>query len=411
MYIYKAGIVGAGKMGAEIAQVISYAGIPVVIKDINDKVVKRAIDTARKIYKGRVDKGKLSPEEMESKMALISGTTTYEPFKDVDIVIEAVPESLELKRQVFKELDEATQPSAILASNTSALSISALGAATKKPEKVIGMHFFFPAHVMKLVEVIPSLATSQETIDDVISLSESLRKIPVRVNECPGFLINRLLMPYLNEAVYCLQEGAASAKEIDKAMVEFGFPMGPFTLVDNLGLDICAEVGKILYDGYGERMRPAALWNKLIEAKRFGVRSEAGFYDYKGVEEHGEGKADTVLDNFIKEVQAQTKVTGTKFSVERLILPMINEAAFSFQENISTAQDIDLAMLAGLGFPQDKQGILHYADAIGIDNVLKGLEDLRAKFSERFFPAYMLKKMVNANHLGVKTKRGFFEYA
>ncbi len=411
MYIYKAAVVGAGKMGAEIAQVISYAGIPVVIKDINDEVVKKGIETARKIYKGRVDKGKMSPEEMESKMALISGTSTYAPFKDVDIVIEAVPENLELKKKVFKELDEATQPTAILASNTSALSISALGSATKSPEKVIGMHFFFPAHVMKLIEVIPSLATSQETIDDVIAFSESLRKIPVRVNECPGFLINRLLMPYLNEAVYCLQEGAASAKEIDKAMVEFGFPMGPFTLVDNLGLDICAEVGKILYNGYGERMKPAQLWNKLIDAKRYGVKSEAGFYNYKGVEEHGEGKADTVLDNFIKEAQAQTKLSGTKFSVERLILPMINEATISLQENISTAQDIDLAMIAGLGFPQDKSGILHYADTIGIDNALKGLEDLRAKFGERFFPAFMLKKMVNANFLGTKTKRGFFEYA
>ncbi len=411
MYIYKAAVVGAGKMGAEIAQVISYAGIPVVIKDINDEVVKKGIETARKIYKGRVDKGKMSPEEMESKMALISGATTYAPFKDVDIAIEAVPENLELKKKVFKELDEATQPTTILASNTSALSISALGSATRKPEKVIGMHFFFPAHVMKLIEVIPSLATSQETIDDVIAFSESLRKIPVRVNECPGFLINRLLMPYLNEAVYCLQEGAASAKEIDKAMVEFGFPMGPFTLVDNLGLDICAEVGKILYDGYGERMRPAELWNKLIDVKRYGVKSEAGFYNYKGVEEHGEGKADTVLDNFIKEAQTKTKVSGTKFSVERLILPMINEAAISLQENISSAQDIDLAMIAGLGFPQEKQGILHYADTFGIDNVLKGLEDLLAKSGERFFPAFILKKLGNANFLGVKTKRGFFEYA
>lgn len=411
MYIYKAAVVGAGKMGAEIAQVISYAGIPVVIKDINDEVVKKGIETARKIYKGRVDKGKMSPEETESKMALISGATTYALFKDVDIVIEAVPENLELKKKVFKELDEATQPTAILASNTSALSISALGSVTKKAEKVIGMHFFFPAHVMKLIEVIPSLATSQETIDDVTAFSESLRKIPVRVNECPGFLINRLLMPYLNEAVYCLQEGAASAKEIDKAMVEFGFPMGPFTLVDNLGLDICAEVGKILYDGYGERMKPAQLWNKLIDVKRYGVKCEAGFYNYKGVEEHGEGKADTVSDNFIKEVQAQTKLSGTTFSVERLILPMINEAAISLQENISTAQDIDLAMIAGLGFPQDKQGILHYADLIGIDNALKGLEDFRTKFGERFFPAFMLKKLVNASFLGTKTKRGFFEYA
>ena len=270
MYIYKAGVIGAGTMGAEIAQVITYAGIPVVLKDVNQELVDKGIAKIRSVYQKRVDKGKMDASELENKLSLVSGTTTYETFKDVDLVIEAVPEQMNLKKKVFQDLETHVSENAIFATNTSALSISELGAATKRPEKVIGMHFFFPAHVMKLVEIIPGLATATETIDDVSGFTESIRKIPVRVNECAGFLVNRLLMPYLNEAAYCLQEGAATAQEIDQAMVKFGLPMGPFTLVDNLGLDVCFDVVKVLLDSYGNRMEPAAIWMKLFEAKRFG---------------------------------------------------------------------------------------------------------------------------------------------
>ncbi len=197
-------------MGAEIAQVITYAGLPVCLKDTSEELVKKGVEKIRAIYKRRVDKGKMTAQEMESKMALVIPTVSYDDFKDVDLVIEAVPEKMDLKRKVFQELDKVMGESAILASNTSALSISEMGAATKRPEKFVGIHFFYPASVMKLIEVIPGLATSAETVEDAINFSESLRKIPVRVNECAGFLVNRLLMPYLNEAAYCLQEGAAS---------------------------------------------------------------------------------------------------------------------------------------------------------------------------------------------------------
>ena len=207
-------------MGAGIAQVVTYAGIPVVLKDVNQELVDKGIAKIRDIYQKRVDKGKMSLSELESKMTLVSGTTSYEGFKDVDIVIEAVPEKMELKKKVFQDLEGQVSENTIFATNTSALSISELGAATKRPEKVVGMHFFFPAHVMKLIEVIPGLATNNETVDDVVAFSESLRKIPVKVNECAGFLVNRLLMPYLNEAAYCLEEGAATVQEIDQAMVK-----------------------------------------------------------------------------------------------------------------------------------------------------------------------------------------------
>lgn len=415
MYIYKAGVVGGGTMGAGIAQVISYSGMPVVLKEVSPPLVDKALATARAIYQGRVDKGKMSPQDLEAKMTLITGTTDPAAFKDVDLVIEAVPERLEIKRRVLAELDAVCPPTAILCSNTSALSISALGAATKRPDNVIGLHFFFPAHVMKLVEVIPGVATGPETVEDATAFAEGLRKVPIRVNECPGFLVNRLLMPYLNEAVFCLQEGAAMPA-IESAMTAAGWPMGPFTLVDALGLDVCAEAGQVLLAGYGERMRPAALWASLLEAQRFGRKRGAGFYRYaEQSDPKAAGTADEALTAMIAAVsggaRAQDPAPATRsFSPERLMFGMVNEAVLALQEGISTAADIDLAVVAGLGYPMAEGGILHYADRIGLDAVLAGLETFATELGPRFHPAYRLRQMVAAGSLGVKTKRGFFEY-
>jgi 3-hydroxyacyl-CoA dehydrogenase/enoyl-CoA hydratase/3-hydroxybutyryl-CoA epimerase len=310
-----------------------------------------------------------------------------------------------LKQQIFKDLDQATQESAILASNTSSLSISGLGGATKRPHKVIGMHFFYPAHIMKLVEVIPGLDTSEETTGDITGFAESLRKLPVRVNECPGFLVNRILMPYLNEAAFCVQEGAATTRQMDDAMVAFGFPMGPFTLVDNLGFDVCREVVNILLDAYGSRMQAAAIWERLYALKRYGVKSGAGFYLY------GEraGQPDPDVENVIRELRASQKTTG-EFSVNRIVLPMVNETIRCLEEHVCTAADADLGVVAGLGFPQAKGGILHYADELGLDVVLAELERLTKTLGERFWPSPLLKRKVAAGHLGKKTKRGFFDY-
>ena len=391
-------------MGAGIAQVITYAGIPVVLKDVNQELVDKGIAKIKDIYQKRVDKGKMSSSELESKMTLVSGATSYEAFKDVDMVIEAVPEKMDLKKKVFRDLEGQVSENTIFATNTSALSISELGAATKRPEKVVGMHFFFPAHVMKLIEVIPGLATNNETVDDVVAFSESLRKIPVRVNECAGFLVNRLLMPYLNEAAYCLEEGAATVQEIDQAMVKFGLPMGPFTLVDNLGLDVCFDVVKVLLDSYGNRMEPAEIWIKLYEAKRYGVKTGAGFYEY-------DGRNDGFLQKVTADLQKKPGAKKTKFSPERLIYPMINEAALCVEEHVAAESDIDMAMVAGTGFPQDKEGILHYADQVGLDAVLKTLENLYKEFGDRFWPAPRIRRMVGAGFLGKKSGRGFFEYS
>ncbi len=404
MYIYKTAVVGAGAMGAEIAQAISFSGVPVLLKDVDQGRVDKGLDVIRKIYQRRVDRGKMTQDELEQKLTLVTGVTTFDDFKDVDLVIEAVPEKLDLKRQIFAELDRAAPGTAILASNTSSLSISALGQATKRPHKVIGMHFFYPAHIMKLVEVIPGLDTSEETTGDITAFAESLRKLPVRVNECAGFLVNRILMPYLNEAAYCVQEGASSARAIDEAAVQFGFPMGPFTLVDNLGFDVCREVVHVLLDAYGSRMAPAAIWERLYAFKRYGTKSGAGFYLY------GEraGQPDPDLDRVIAELRAVR--TPTTCSVHRLVLPMINETIRCLEEHVCPAADADLSVIAGLGFPQSKGGILHYADEVGLDVVLNELEQLTKEHGERFWPSPLLKRKVAAGHLGKKAKKGFFEY-
>ena len=407
MYIFKAAVVGAGTMGGEIAQVITYSGLPVVLKDIDQKMLDAGMAKARSIYQRRVDRGKMSAGDMESKLDLITPTLTYDEFEDVDIVIEAVPENMKIKQAVFKELEDACPEQTIFASNTSALSISEMGAVTGKPHKVVGMHFFNPAHVMKLVEVIPGLDTGQETVDDVVMFTESLRKMPVIVQECPGFLVNRLLMPYLNEATKALGEGAATATEIDQAIVGWGMPMGPFTLMDMLGLDVCAHVGEYLYSEYGERMSPAPLFVKLVEAGRLGEKSGAGFYDHPG------GESDAVK-GMIQELQGSGEVLAeTKFSVERLMYPLVNESALCVQENIASITDIDMSMVAGTGmtYGGDRVGPLVIADKVGLDVVVETLERLAEELGPRFRPARPLKLRVRAGHLGEKTGKGFHEYA
>jgi 3-hydroxyacyl-CoA dehydrogenase len=402
MYIFKAAVIGAGAMGAGIAQVISFSGLPVVLKDVDQKFLDRGMEQVRTIYQRRVDKGKMSAGEMDSKMSLVIPTLDYSEFSDVDIVIEAVPEKKLLKQKIFAELDGICPEGTIFASNTSALSITEMGRATKRPHKMIGMHFFNPANVMKLVEIIKGESTDEETISDVVSFTESLRKIPVVVKECPGFLVNRLLMPYLNEATLCLQEGAASAQDIDGAMREYGWPMGPFTLMDFLGLDVAADVGQYLSSQYGERMKGAEMFERLVKLGRLGEKSGAGFYSYGD-------QSDEPVKQIIAEFSAGRH---TEFTPERLMYPMLNEAARCVEESIADTKDIDMAMIAGTGmtYKGDRIGPLALADKIGIDALVNGLQDLEKKYGSRFHPGDKLYELVKEGRLGEKSKAGFLEY-
>ncbi len=402
MYIFKAAVIGGGAMGAGIAQVISFSGLPVVLKDVDQKFLDRGIEQIRKIYQTRVDKGKMSAGEMDSKMSLIIPALDYAEFGDVDIVVEAVPEKMSLKQKIFAELDGVCPEGTIFASNTSALSISEMGRATKRPHKMIGMHFFNPANVMKLVEIIKGESTDEETVSDLVTFTESLRKIPVVVKECPGFLVNRLLMPYLNEATLCLQEGAASALDIDSAMRDYGWPMGPFTLMDFLGLDVCADVGQYLSSQYGERMKGAEMFERLVKLGRLGEKSGAGFYSYGD-------QSDEPVKQTIAELSAGKH---TEFTPERLMYPMLNEAARAVEEGIADVKDVDMAMIAGTGmtYKGERVGPLALADKLGIDVLVAGLEAFEKQYGLRFHPADKLYQLVKEGRLGEKAKAGFLEY-
>jgi 3-hydroxyacyl-CoA dehydrogenase len=402
MYIFKAAVIGAGAMGAGIAQVISFSGLPVVLKDVDQTYLDKGMATIRKIYQSRVDKGKMSAGELDSKMSLVIPALDYREFGDVDIVIEAVPEKMALKRKVFAELDGVCPEGTIFASNTSALSISDMGRATQRPHKMIGMHFFNPANVMKLVEIIKGESTDDETVSDLVAFTESLRKIPVVVKECPGFLVNRLLMPYLNEATLCLQEGAASAQDIDSAMRDYGWPMGPFTLMDFLGLDVIADVGQYLSSQYGERTKGAEMFERLVKLGRLGEKSGAGFYSYGD-------QSDEPVKQIIAELSAGKH---SEFAPERLMYPMLNEAARAVAEGIADVKDVDMAMIAGTGmtYKGERVGPLALADKLGIDVLVAGLEDLEKKYGSRFHPADKLYQLVKEGRLGEKAKAGFLEY-
>ncbi len=407
MYIYKVGVVGAGTMGAQIAQVVSLAGLPVVLTDVSDALAQRGVQAVRAMHQVRVAKGKMTPEQLEEKMLLVSPAADLAALKDADLVIEAAPEHLTLKQRVFQQLDSLCPPGAMLASNTSALSISALGAATKKPGRVLGLHFFNPAYAMPLVEVIPGLATDQQTVDDAVGFAESIRKAPIVVKECAGFLVNRLLMAYLNEAVLSLQDGWASHREIDQEMAAFGMPVGPFALLDTIGLDIAADVARILHESYGPRMAPASLLEALVKEGRLGAKAGRGFYTY----EHGNaGREDADLDRLIGTVRRDGGHREPQWIRSRLLMAMVNEAATALQEGVASARDIDTAMVAGTGFPVDKEGPLHFADRLGIDHVLHELEELTRAVGTRFWPAPMLRRMVAAGFTGHIAGRGFFTY-
>jgi 3-hydroxyacyl-CoA dehydrogenase len=281
MFVFKAAVVGAGTMGGEIAQTIANADIPVVLKDVEDKFVAQGIEKARSLWQGRVDQGKMEPAELERKLGLITGTTDYDGFGDVDFVIEAVPERMAIKQAVFAELDEATPGHAILSSNTSSLSITEMGEATSRPEKVVGFHFFFPASVMRLIEIIEGDDTSAETAQAATSFAQTIRKMPIRCGEAPGFVVNRILNSSVSELWRFQEETGAAVKDVDKVVSESkAAPMGPFFLADLLGLDTVLHVAEHLRESYGDRFFVHKQMQELVAEKHLGAKTGKGFYEH-----------------------------------------------------------------------------------------------------------------------------------
>jgi 3-hydroxyacyl-CoA dehydrogenase len=281
MFVFKAAVVGAGTMGGEIAQAIASADIPVVLKDVDQRFVDQGLEKAESLWQARVDAGKMEPGELQAKLALIRGTTEYELFGDVDFVVEAVPERMEIKQAVLAELDEVTPGHAILASNTSSLSITEMGDATTRPDRVVGFHFFYPASVMRLIEVIEGEYTSPETVQAASSFAQAIRKLPIRCSEAPGFVVNRILNSSVSELWRVQEETGVPVEELDRIVAESkAAPSGPFRLTDLLGLDTVLHVAEYLQECYGDRFHVHAGMRQLVHDGNLGLKTGKGFYEY-----------------------------------------------------------------------------------------------------------------------------------
>lgn len=384
-----AGVLGAGIMGGGIAQLIAdKTDASVRMRDINWKAIGGGLKAAAKVWKKKVDRRRMTRGEMQRKLARITTTTDWSGFDRCELVIEAVVESLEIKRQVLNEFESIAGPHAIFATNTSTIPITDIAAQAKRPENVAGMHFFNPVDRMPLVEVIRGAKTSDVAMVTVANFARKMGKTVVFCNDGPGFVVNRILGPYMNEAGFLLEEGNA-IDSIDKAMVDFGMPMGPMALLDEVGIDVAAKVAKILGGAFGDRMEPSRVVDTLYTDGRFGKKNGKGLYRYEAGKRQGPDSSVYKLLNI-----RSTHPADAQAVVERMIFAMVNEAAMILDEKIvASAGELDLAMIMGTGFPPFRGGLLRYSDKLGLPYILARLDDLAQKHGKRFLATAALRKL------------------
>lgn len=390
--IRKIGVLGAGFMGAGITAVAVQAGTLVRLKDASHDRVASGWRAVREVLRERLKRKQVTRLQVDDMLAQIGGTTDYTGFRSAQLVIEAVFEELSVKQQCLRDVEQAA-PAAIFASNTSTIPIREIAAAASDPGRVVGMHFFSPVHKMPLLEVIVTPQTSADTIATVVQYGRQLGKTVIVVRDGPGFYVNRILAPYINEAGRLLDEGAAT-DAIDAALTAFGFPVGPITLLDEVGLDIAGKSGPIMAAAFGARMQPSSALHRVIESGRLGRKARRGFYRYRD-----DGKRDGVDEA----VYALTSAGQTRRAVDvselqaRTVLPMLNEAVRCLDEGIvRSARDGDLGAVFGIGFPPFLGGPFRYLDTLGAANVVRQLDALDARFPGRFTPADRLRYMADA---------------
>ena len=392
--VKSAAVVGAGTMGGGIAMNFANAGIPVLLKETDQVALDRGMNTIRKNYENTMKKGRLTQQQMDDRMKLIKPTLTYDGFGDADMVVEAVFEGMALKKQIFGDLDKLCKPGAILASNTSTLNIDEIASATGRPESVIGTHFFSPANVMRLLEIVRGKASSKEVIATCMALSKKIGKIGVLVGNCRGFVGNRMFGPYRREAQFMMEEGA-SVEAIDRAMYEYGMAMGTLAVGDLAGLDVGWRIRKEFKHLEKPGVRQPLAEDKLCELGRYGQKTGAGWYKY---DENRRAIPDPEVARLVALWAAEAGIKQRQISkeeiVDRLIYALVNEGARILQEGYALRSvDIDIIYLNGYGFPAYRGGPMWYADTVGLKNVLARINEFHAQHGELWEPAPLLKQL------------------
>jgi 3-hydroxyacyl-CoA dehydrogenase len=392
--IRKAAVIGAGTMGGGITMNYANAGIPVLLKETSQEFLDRGLATIKKNYTNSVKKRRFSQEVMDQRMALITPTLSYDGFEEADIVTEAVFEGMELKKQVFGEIDKICKPDAVLASNTSTLNIDEIASATSRPKWVIGHHYFSPANVMRLLEMVRGKETSQEVIATSMALSKRLKKVGVLVGNCRGFVGNRMLAPYGREAQFLVEEGALP-QDVDAALYDFGFAMGPLAMGDLAGLDVGWRIRKEFKHLEKPGIRQPALADRLCEMGRYGQKTGAGWYRY---DENRNRIPDPEVEKLIEQVAEEAGIARRKITPEEIIertqYALINEGARILEEGIALrAVDIDIIYLNGYGYPAWRGGPMWYANTVGLKKVYDRVSEFHAEHGELWEPAALLKTL------------------
>ncbi len=405
--VSRAAVVGAGTMGGGIAMVLANAGIPVLLKEADQAAMDRGLANIQKNYAGSVKRGRFTQQFADERLKLIQPTLSFDGFAGVDLVIEAVFEGMALKKEVFGQLDSVCKPGAILASNTSTLNIDEIASVTLRPEFVIGTHFFSPANVMRLLEIVRGEATSKEVIATCMQLSKKVGKIGVLVGNCRGFVGNRMFHPYVRESVFLVEEGA-SVQEVDNALYEFGMAMGPLAVGDLAGLDVGWRIRKEYRHLEKPGIRQAFVGDRLCELGRFGQKTAAGWYKY---DEQRRALPDPEVEQLVRGWAAEAKIPQRKVSadeiVDRCVYALVNEGARILEEGFaSRAVDIDIIYINGYGFPAYRGGPMWYADTVGLQRVYDRVRQFQEQHGEIWEPAPLLKHLAEQGKTFAESTRG-----